>query len=182
MITRNGNILFGVTAMNMGPSSSTPNPNCQFKDINNQSNYFSSTSYNISSADLNQLSSVPDLVTLPNYSSDSGLFLYLGSNDNNTSPSVTDYNLDTPFTNTDFTYSNVTLDFTVNGEPIISETFTNNSQSNLIVKEIGLYGKSSSLSKNDPKIPIILLGREVIEPVTVEPGKSINVSFKITYI
>ena len=182
MITRNGNILFGVTAMDRGPSTSTPNPNCRFKDINNQFNNFSSTSYNITNAGLNVLSSKPDLVTLPSSSSDSGLFLYLGSNDNSTSPSVTDYNLDTPFTDTDFTYSNLTLDFTVNGEPIISETFTNNSQSNLIVKEIGLYGKSSSLYADDPNTPIILLGRDVIEPVTVEPGKSINVSFKITYI
>lgn len=198
MITRTGNILFNVTAMSKGPTASAPTPYLTFPNIYNHTIYFSSqTSYSYTNL-TNLCNTNPDLIHQPtNTSSNSGLFLWLGSNSNNTTPSILDYNLDSPFASDVITYSTLNLDFTANGEAVIGEVFTNNTASNITVKEIGLFGKTSyiaSIAREDlepdfidtastPSLAkVFLMGREIIEPVTLAPNQSINVSFKITYI
>ena len=197
MITRTGNIIFNVTAMGKGPTSSAPTPNLTFPNIYNHTIYFSSqSSYN--STNLTALcNTYPDLIHQSTNTYNSGLFLWLGSNSNNTTPSIFDYNLDSPFASDVITYSTLNLDFTANGEAVIGEVFTNNTASNITVKEIGLFGKTSSIASiargdlepdfidttSSPSLAkVFLMGREIIEPVTLAPNQSINVSFKITYI
>lgn len=197
MITRTGNIIFNVTAMGRGPTASAPTPYLTFPNIYNHTIYFSSsTSYG--NTNLTVLcNTTPDLIHQSTTASNSGLFLWLGSNSNNTTPSILDYNLDSPFASDDITYSTLNLDFTANGEAVISEIFTNNTASNITVKEIGLFGKTSYIAgiaredlepdfidtaSNPSLAKVFLMGREIIEPVTLVPNQSINASFKITYI
>ena len=197
MITRTGNIIFNVTAMGKGPTASAPNPNLTFPNIYNHTIYFSSTT-SYAYTNLTVLCNTnPDLIHQSINAGNSGLFLWLGSNSNNTTPSILDYNLDSPFASDVITYSTLNLDFTANGEAVISEVFTNNTASNITVKEIGLFGKTSyiaNIARGDlepdfidtastPSLAkVFLMGREIIEPVTLTPNQSINVSFKITYI
>lgn len=197
MITRTGNIIFNVTAMGRGPTASAPTPYLTFPNIYNHTIYFSSqSSYN--NTNLTALCNTnPDLIHQSTNAGNSGLFLWLGSNSNNTTPSILDYNLDSPFASDVITYSTLNLDFTANGEAVIGEVFTNNTASNITVKEIGLFGKTSyiaNIARGDlepdfidtastPSLAkVFLMGREIIEPVTLAPNQSINVSFKITYI
>ena len=197
MITRTGNIIFNVTAMGRGPTASAPTPYLTFPNIYNHTIYFSSqSSYN--NTNLTALcNTYPDLIHQSTTTSNSGLFLWLGYNSNSTTPSILDYNLDSPFASDDIAYSALNLDFTANGEAVIGEVFTNNTASNITVKEIGLFGKTSSIASiargdlepdfidttSTPSLAkVFLMGREIIEPVTLVPNQSINVSFKITYI
>ena len=197
MITRTGNIIFNVSAMGKGPTSSAPTPYLTFPNIYNHTIYFTTqTSY--SSTNLTTLcNTYPDLIHQSTNANTSGLFLWLGYNSNSTTPSILDYNLDSPFASDDIAYSALNLDFTANGEAVIGEVFTNNTASNITVKEIGLFGKTSSIASiargdlepdfidttSTPSLAkVFLMGREIIEPVTLVPNQSINVSFKITYI
>lgn len=182
MIVKNGQIAYGITAFQAGPVAATSY--CRFINIEGYDTYLSGPT-NLSNLYLNNIcNKLTAWNVAPDSSSTSGIYLWVGSNDNNSSVSINDYTLDTPFLVDDFTVSGLNLSYTPNGEPIISEIFTNNTASNLTIKEVGLFTKSTAsyYTVEESGLKIFMLGREIISPTIVEAGKSITISFKITYI
>lgn len=176
MITRNGDTIFGM--ISFGMSMSTQNTNNRIRNINNSTCYSSGSS--LSNVYLNKIASPIDFTTSPT-SSASGLFLWIGNGDTLTPLSKYNYDLGNRYDIADLGIGTQTMTFDGNGRPIISAIFTNNTQSSIIINEVGLFGKTSSLNIDDSEdtTKILLLGRELITATTLEPNTSIKVNFKL---
>lgn len=182
MIVKNGQIAYGIAAFQAGPTAITSY--CRFINIEGYDTYLSGST-SLSNLYLNKIcNTLTAWNVAPDSLNASGIYLWVGSNDNNSSVSINDYTLDTPFLVDNFIVSGLNLGYTPNGEPIISEIFTNNTASNLTIKEVGLFTKSTAsyYTVEESGLKIFMLGREIISPTIVEPGKSVTISFKITYI
>ena len=174
MLTRNGDIVFGMVSF--GTSMSTHNPNNRIRNINNSTCYTTSTS--LSNVYLNKIANPIDFTTSPS-SSSSGLFLWIGNGDTLTPLSKYNYDLGNRYDIADLGIGTQIITFDNNGRPIISAIFTNNTQSSMIINEVGLFGKTSLLNIDDSEdsTKILLLGRELITATTLEPNISIKVNF-----
>lgn len=177
MITRNGDIIFGM--ITFGVSMSSQNPNNRIRNINNSTCY--TTSNSLSNIYLNKIANPIDFTTSSS-SSSSGLFLWIGNGDTITPLSKYNYDLGNRYDIADLGIGTQTMTFDNNGRAIISAIFTNNSQSSIIINEVGLFGKTSSLNIDDSEdtTKILLLGRELITATTIEPNTSIKVNFKLS--
>ena len=176
MITRNGDIIFGM--ISFGMSMITQNPNNRIRNINNSTCYSSGSS--LSNTYLNKIASPIDFTTGAT-SSVSGLFLWIGNGDTITPLSKYNYDLGNRYDVADVGIGTQIMTFDNNGRPIISAIFTNNTQSLMIINEVGLFGKTSALSIDggEDTTKILLLGRELITATTLEPNTSIKVNFKL---
>ena len=91
-----------------------------------------------------------------------------------THPTYSDYKMENY--NTGLTYSNATTNWSAPNF-ILTESATNNTDANIIVSEVGVFGMradSASYKK-------ILLTRNVIDPVTIKPGETKTFTVKINF-
>lgn len=176
MVTRNGDIIFGMVSFGM--SMSTQNINNRIRNINNSTCYTNANS--LSGMYLNKIANPIDFTTGA-LSSSSGLFLWIGNGDTITPLSKYNYDLGNRYDIADLGIGTQTITFDNNGRPIISAIFTNNTQSSMIINEVGLFGKTSSLviDGSEDTTKILLLGRELITATTLEPNTSIKVNFEL---
>ena len=176
MITRNGDIIFGMVSFGM--AMITQNSNNRIRNINNSTCY--TTSYSLSNIYLNKIANPIDFTTSLS-SSSSGLFLWIGNGDTIIPLSKYNYDLGNRYDIADLGIGTQTITFDNNGRPIISAIFTNNTQSSMIINEVGLFGKTTSLVIDDSEdtTEILLLGRELITAITLEPNTSIKVNFEL---
>lgn len=176
MITRNGDIIFGMVSF--GIAMSTQNSNNRIRNINNSTCY--ATGSSLSSMYLSKIANPIDFTTSAS-TSISGLFLWIGNGDTLTPLSKYNYDLGNRYDIADLGIGTQTITFDNNGRTIISGIFTNNAQSSMIINEVGLFGKTTSLNIDggEDTTKILLLGRELITATTLEPNTSIKVNFKL---
>ena len=91
-----------------------------------------------------------------------------------TPPTYSDYKMENY--NTGVTYSNSTASWSA-PNVIITESATNNSDANIIVSELGVFG----LEDGSASYKRILLTRNVIEPVTIKPNETKTFTVKINF-
>ena len=91
-----------------------------------------------------------------------------------TPPTYSDYRMENY--NTGLTYSNSTASWSA-PNVIITESATNNTDANIIVSELGVFGLEDGRASNKK----ILLTRNVIEPVTIKPGETKTFTVKINF-
>lgn len=183
MLTRNGQILFGVTLFSKGPTASSPSTGLTFLDTTNTECYFNSTSKALDSAYFNRaVIDNLDVTTAPTTSSNScGLIVWIGSNDNNTVLDESNIDLDTPLTNQQIVCSDMKMLYASNGGVVVQGNFTNIGNDDLSIKEIGLYGKTKELLSSSTTNKIILIGRNIIDEYILKPYDNINLSFNINF-
>ena len=177
MITRNGDIIFGMVSFGM--AMITHNSNNRIRNINNSTCY--ATGSSLSNMYLYKIANPIDFTTNTTTSS-SGLFLWIGNGDTITPLSKYNYDLGNRYDIADLGIGTQTITFDNNGRPIVSAIFTNDTQSSMIINEVGLFGKTPSLNIDDSEdtTKILLLGRELITATTLEPNTSIKVNFKLS--
>lgn len=183
MLTRNGQILFGVTLFSKGPTTSSPSTGLTFLDTTNTECYFSSASKSLDSAYFNRVViDNLDITTAPTSStSRCGFIVWIGSNDNNTVLNESNIDLDTPLTNQQIVCSDLKMLYASNGGVVVQGNFTNIGNDNLSIKEIGLYGKTKELVSSSTTNKIILIGRNIIDEYILKPYDNINLSFNINF-
>ena len=91
-----------------------------------------------------------------------------------TPPTYSDYKIENY--NTGLTYSNSTFSWSA-PNVIITESATNNTDANIIVSELGVFGAEETRASNRR----ILFTRNVIEPVTIKPGETKTFTVKINF-
>ena len=91
-----------------------------------------------------------------------------------TPPTYSDYKMENYHTG--LTYSNSTASWSA-PNVIITESATNNTDANIIVSELGLFGLEDGKASNKR----ILFTRNVIEPVTIKPGETKTFTVKINF-
>ena len=91
-----------------------------------------------------------------------------------TPPTYSDYKMENYHTG--LTYSNSTASWSA-PNVIITESATNNTDANIIVSELGVFGLEDGRESNKR----ILLTRNVIEPVTIKPGETKTFTAKINF-
>lgn len=99
-----------------------------------------------------------------------GIILGVGT----TPPTYSDYKMENY--NTGLTYSNSTISWSA-PNLIITESATNNTDANIIVSELGVFGLEEGSARNKR----ILLTRNVIEPVTIKPNETKTFTVKINF-
>ena len=183
MLTRNGQILFGVTLFGRGPTASSPSTGLTFLDTTNTECYFNSTGKTLESAYINKVvTDNLDITTVPTSSSNScGLIVWVGSNDNNTVLEESNIDLDTPLTNQQIVCSDLKLLYASNGGVVVQGNLTNIGNDDLSIKEIGLYGKTKEFVSSSTTNKIILIGRDIIDEYILKPYDNINLSFNINF-
>lgn len=183
MITRNGQILFGVTLFGRGPTTTTPTSGLTFLDTTNTECYFNNTGKVLESAYINKVvTDNLDITTVPTSSSNScGLIVWVGSNDNNTVLDESNIDLDTPLTNQQIVCSDLKLLYASNGGVVVQGNLTNIGNDDLSIKEIGLYGKTKEFVSSSTTNKIILIGRNIIDEYILKPYDNINLSFNINF-
>ena len=92
-----------------------------------------------------------------------------------TPPTYSDYKMENY--NIGVTYSNSTASWSA-PNVIITESATNNTDANIIVSEIGMFGTDSD---NNQYYNKVLYTRNVIEPVTIKPGETKTFTVKINF-
>ena len=173
MLTRNGDI--ALCMINMGTSMSSQNSSNRVYNINNATCYFSTSGIN--NTYIGKITSFIDFTTDVS-SSISGLFLWIGDGATDLVLSKYNYDLGSRHDIADLGIGTQTLTFSNTGAPIVSAIFTNNTQSSMTINEVGLFAKSSGLALDDSnEYKCLLLGREIITAVTLEPNASIKVNF-----
>lgn len=183
MLTRNGQILFGVTLFGRGPTASNPSTGLTFLDTTNTECYFSSTYKSLEGAYFNKaVVDNLDITTVPTSSSYScGLIVWIGSDDNNTVLDESNIDLDTPLTNQQIVCSDMKMLYASNGGVVVQGNFTNIGNDDLSIKEIGLYGKTKEFVSSSTTNKIILMGRNIIDECILKPYDNINLSFNINF-
>ena len=91
-----------------------------------------------------------------------------------TPPTYSDYKMENY--NTGLTYSNSTISWSA-PNVIITESATNNTNANIIVSELGVFGLEDGRASNRK----ILLTRNVISPVTIKPNETKTFTVKINF-
>ena len=92
-----------------------------------------------------------------------------------TPPTYSDYRMENY--NTGLTYSNSTASWSA-PNVIITESATNNTDADITVSEIGMFGMDSGSNEYYNKV---LYTRNVIEPVTIKPGETKTFTVKINF-
>ena len=183
MLTRNGQILFGVTLFSKGPTLTSPASGLTFLDTTNNECYFTSSTKGLDTAYFNRaVVDNLDITTTPISSTYScGLIIWIGSNDNNTVLDESNIDLDTPLTNQQIVCSDLKMLYASNGGVVVQGNFTNIGNNDLSIKEIGLYGKTKEFASSSTTNKIILIGRNIIDEYILKPYDNINLSFNINF-
>ena len=92
-----------------------------------------------------------------------------------TPPTYSDYRMENY--DTGLTYSNSTASWAA-PNVIITESATNNTDADITVSEIGMFGMDSNSNQYFNKV---LYTRNVIEPVTIKPGETKTFTVKINF-
>lgn len=91
-----------------------------------------------------------------------------------TPPTYSDYKMENY--NTGLTYSNAAVSWSA-PNMILTESATNNTDANIIVSEVGVFG----IYDTSATYQRILFTRNVIEPVTIKPGETKTFTVKINF-
>ena len=91
-----------------------------------------------------------------------------------TPPTYSDYRMENY--NTELTYSNATVSWSA-PNVILTESATNNTDANIIVSEVGVFGTYDTSTTYQR----ILYTRTLIEPVTIKPGETKTFTVKINF-
>lgn len=92
-----------------------------------------------------------------------------------TPPTYSDYRMENY--NTGLTYSNATASWSA-PNVILTESATNNTDADIIVSEVGVFGMDANDNQYYQKL---LYTRNVIEPVTIKPGETKTFTVKINF-
>ena len=92
-----------------------------------------------------------------------------------TPPAYSDFRMENY--NTGLTYSNETASWSA-PNVILTESATNNTDADITVSEIGVFGTDSNSNQYYNKV---LYTRNVIEPVTIKPGETKTFTVKINF-
>ena len=92
-----------------------------------------------------------------------------------TPPAYSDFRMENY--NTGLTYSNATASWSA-PNMILTESATNNTDSDITVSEIGVFGMDSN---NNQYYNKVLYTRNVIEPVTIKPNETKTFTVKINF-
>lgn len=91
-----------------------------------------------------------------------------------TPPTYSDYKMENY--NTGLTYSNAAVSWSAPNF-ILTESATNNTDANIIVSEVGVFGTDETSNTYQR----ILYTRSLIEPVTIKPGETKTFTVKINF-
>ena len=109
----------------------------------------------------------------------SSMTIVVGSG--NTAPDVFDYAMDNQIDTltviaSNGTNNNSTGSYANNYIGVFSKTFENNTESDIVVSEVGIMSASNL---GTPYDKYFLLARDVIEPVTIAPGETYTFTMRI---
>ena len=109
-----------------------------------------------------------------------GLIIAVGTGD--TEPTASDYNLESLISYTDMPVSSSTVGVTANGTKQFTYVLNNSTANTIIVKEMGIYLRSSYTEIGTITPLCCLLGREVLdEPVTVLPNQTATFTYEFSF-
>lgn len=107
------------------------------------------------------------------------LIVCVGTGD--TEPTANDYNLESLVSYTDMPVSSSTVGITSNNTKQYTYVLNNATSNTIIVKEIGIYLRSSAITTGLTRL-CCLLGREVLdEPVTVLPNQTATFTYEFSF-
>lgn len=110
-----------------------------------------------------------------------GFVLFVGTG--TTEPTAEDFKLATPLT---LDVASASCIHNANGKTYVARTFTNNTGSDVTVKELGCYvfkSVASCTSSNCPSTPVVMIGRTVLDtPVTIANGDSQTFTYVINNV
>ena len=122
------------------------------------------------------------LVNMLNHMSTSGSnnTLYLKVGTGTTTPTVNDYELAT--VNTDISCGAVVAGVSANYTKIYTATFSNPTSSDIVVTEVGLYGKVIYWNYGSPEYTDCLFDRTVLStPITIPAGESKTITYELSF-